>query len=92
MPDLTKQEKDAVVKWLVKCGKIRKLARYHPDYFIELLNDNSDNRRARDIIIKRYKNEPPMSFKEIANSLNISERDVYEYHKQVLDSVIHGKK
>ena len=69
---------------------LRRIGKRYPDYFIKQISDLTDNYTARRIMAFRYVNDPPMKFESIAYELNMDVRNVFSYHKKVIDKIISG--
>ena len=71
---------------------LRRLGKRYPEWFETVfVPDLTDNRTARKIMILRYSGKSPMKFEAIAIELGIDVRNVFSYHKKVLDAMIYGK-
>lgn len=88
MKKLSDNEYRIIFDWYTKYGKLRTMARRHPEGWEQLLGDNTDCFLAKEIMRLRYKIDQPLSFKEISAKLNVAERVVYQHHKEVLDKAI----
>lgn len=69
---------------------LRRIGKRYPDYFIKQISDLTDNYTARRIMAFRYVNDPQMKFESIAYELNMDVRNVFSYHKKVIDKIISG--
>ena len=69
---------------------LRQIGKRYSDYFKQWINDLTDDRTARLIMLLRYTGEEQMKFEAIAIKLNISPRRVFEKHKKVIDHIIGG--
>ena len=76
--------------WLTHCF-LRRLAKRYPEYFEKVfINDLTDNRNCRKIMKLRYMGESQMKFEAIAIEMNTDVRNVFAYHKRVIDQIITG--
>lgn len=76
--------------WLTHC-LLRRLAKRYPEYFEKVfINDLTDNRNCRKIMKLRYMGESQMKFEAIAIEMNTDVRNVFAYHKRVIDKIITG--
>lgn len=73
--------------WLTRIF-LRRIGKRYPDFFKKYIYDITDNATARKIMLLRYSGETPIKFEAIAIVLNIDVRNVFSYHKKVLDSII----
>lgn len=75
--------------WLTH-SYLRRIAKRYPEYFEQRINDLTDNKTSRKIMKLRYMGNEPYKFKTIAYELNIDIRNVFTYHKEVIDKIILG--
>lgn len=73
--------------WLTRIF-LRRIGKRFPEFFKEYIYDITDNRTARKIMLMRYTGESQMKFEAIALELNTDVRNVFSYHKKVLDRII----
>ena len=73
--------------WLTHCF-LRRIAKRYPEYFESWINDMTDNRIARKIMKLRYMGDTPLKFEAISIDMNMDIRNVFSYHKKVIDSII----
>ena len=78
-----------VAVWLTH-GFLRRIAKRYPDYFVSWINDLTDNRNCRKIMKLRYAGDTQMKFEAIAYEMNTDIRNVFMYHKRVIDKIIMG--
>ena len=77
--------------WLTH-GFLRRIAKRYPEYFEKIfINDIVDNRNCRKVMKLRYLGESPLKFEAIAIEMNMDVRNVFSYHKAVVDKIILGK-
>ena len=69
---------------------LRQIGKRYPDYFKQWINDLTDDRVARLIMLLRYVGDEQMKFEAIAIKLRIAPRRVFEKHKKVVDHIIGG--
>ena len=73
--------------WLTHCY-LRRIGKRYPEYFTKQVNDLTDNRICRKIMALRYTGESQMKFEAIAIEMNMDLRNVFAYHKKVIDKII----
>lgn len=73
--------------WLTHCF-LRRIAKRYPEYFEKWINDITDNRNARKIMKLRYMGDTQMKFEAIAYEMNTDVRNVFTYHKKVINAII----
>ncbi len=83
----SKIKRDIIAFWLTHIY-LRRLGKRYPDFFIKMINDITDNKIARKIMFLRYTGETPLKFEAISYDLNIDVRNVFTYHKKVIDTII----
>ena len=67
---------------------LRQIGKRYPDYFTKWMNDITDDKTARKIMIMRYVGDDQTKFEAIACELKIAPRRVFEKHKKVIDRII----
>ena len=77
----------AVSFWLTHCY-LRRIAKRYPEYFEKQINDLTDNAICRKIMRLRYMGDTQMKFEAIAYEMNMDTRNVFSYHKRVIDLII----
>lgn len=82
--------RDKIIFWWLTHCYLRQIAKRYPDHFKELINDITDNRNCRRVMLMRYTGESPLKFEAIAYEMNIDVRNVFAYHKKVIDKIISG--
>jgi hypothetical protein len=76
--------------WLTH-GFLRRIAKRYPEYFEKVfINDITDNRNCRKIMKLRYMGDTQMKFEAIAIEMKTDPRNVFKYHKKVIDTIISG--
>ena len=75
--------------WLTH-GFLRRIAKRYPEYFNDWMNEITDNRIARKIMKLRYMGDEPLKFEAVAYEMNMDVRNVFSYHKKVIDRIITG--
>lgn len=75
--------------WLTH-GFLRRIAKRYPDYFKKWIYDLTDNENCRRVMLFRYYGEKPLKFEAIAITMNTDIRNVFFYHKKVVNSIITG--
>ena len=73
--------------WLTH-SYLRRIGKRYPEHFQRLINDITDNNTTRKIMALRYTGEQPLKFEAIAYELNMDVRNVFTYHKKVIDRII----
>lgn len=73
--------------WLTHCF-LRRIAKRYPEYFEKWIKDTTDNRIARKIMKLRYMGDTQLKFEAIAYEMNMDLRNVFTYHKKVIDEII----
>lgn len=76
-----------VAFWLTHCF-LRRIAKRYPEYFEKWINDLTDNRNCRKIMRLRYMGDTQMKFEAIAFEMNTDVRNVFLYHKKVINLII----
>lgn len=76
-----------VAFWLTHCF-LRRIAKRYPEYFEKWINDLTDNRNCRKIMRLRYMGDTQMKFEAIAFEMNMDTRNVFKYHKYVINLII----
>ena len=73
--------------WLTHCF-LRRIAKRYPEYFEHWIKDLTDNQTCRKIMKLRYMGDTQMKFEAIAYELNMDTRNVFRYHKDVINLII----
>ena len=87
---IPKVVRDKIISFLLTHCYLRQIAKRYPDHFKELINDITDNRNCRRVMSLRYMGESPLKFEAIAYEMNIDVRNVFAYHKKVIDKIVSG--
>lgn len=74
-----------VFYWLTH-DYLRRIAKRYPEYFKNWIKDLTDNRNAIKIMELRYVDN--LKFEAIAYEMNTDIRNVFSYHKKVIESII----
>ena len=82
------QLKRRVIFFWLTHGFLRRIAKRYPEYFENWINDITDNRIARKIMKLRYMGESPLKFEAISIDMNMDLRNVFSYHKKVIEAII----
>lgn len=78
--------KDSIVRFWLTHHYLRWIGKRYSYFFRELIDDVTDSIPAKKIMERRYiANE---KFEAIAYDLNMDVRNVFRYHKQVIDKLI----
>lgn len=75
--------------WLTHCY-LRQIGKRYPEHFEKQINDLTDNLTCRKIMLMRYTGDPQKKFEVIAIDLGMDVRNVFLYHKKVVDKIIMG--
>ena len=81
-----KIKREIITFWLTHIY-LRRIGKRYPEWFKTAIYDITDNKLERKIMLLRYTGEP-LKFKEIAFEMNTDIRNVFSYHKKVIDSII----
>ena len=84
---LEKAKRSIISFWLTH-SFLRRIAKRYPEYFESWINDITDNRIARKIMKLRYMGDTPLKFEAIAIDMNMDTRNVFTYHKKVIEAII----
>ena len=71
--------------WLTH-GFLRRIGKFYPEYFKRWIYDLTDNRNSRKIMLLRYIDG--LKFEAISYEMNTDIRNVFSYHKKVIDLII----
>ena len=75
--------------WLTHCY-LRRIAKRYPDHFKQMIYDLTDNINERKVMLLRYVGEVQLKFEAISYEMNTDIRNVFKYHKNVIDKIISG--
>lgn len=75
--------------WLTHCF-LRRIAKRYPDYFVRWIDDLTDKPLCRRVMKMRYMGDKQMKFEAIAIDMRTDVRNVFSYHKIVVDKIITG--
>ena len=78
-------KRKVVFFWLTH-SYLRRIAKRYPEYFEHWINDLTDNYNARKIMKLRYIDN--LKFEAIAYEMNTDIRNVFSYHKKVIEYII----
>jgi len=78
--------KDSVIRFWLTHHYLRKIGKFKPDFFLDLIDEVTDNNNAKRVMSKRYIDN--LKFEAIAYDMNMDVRNVFRYHKQVIDKLI----
>ena len=81
-----KIKRDIIAFWLTH-DNLRRIGKLYPDHFNKMINDLTDTRNCRKVMLLRYTGEP-LKFEAIAFEMNTDVRNVFSYHKKVIDLII----
>lgn len=82
--------KHKVVFFWLTHSYLRRIGKRYPDYFKSWINDITDNLTCRKIMLMRYTGDSQKKFEVIALDLGMDVRNVFSYHKKVVDKIITG--
>jgi hypothetical protein len=85
---LESAKRKIVFFWLTH-GFLRRIAKRYPEYFTSWVDDITDNRIAKKIMKLRYIDN--LKFEAISYEMNTDIRNVFSYHKKVIESIIAGE-
>lgn len=80
-------KRKVVFFWLTH-SYLRRIAKRYPEYFEKRINDITDIRNCRRVMKLRYIDN--LKFEAIAFEMNTDVRNVFKYHKKVVDRIISG--
>ena len=80
-------KRKVVFFWLTH-DYLRRIAKRYPEYFEKRINDITDNRNERRIMKLRYIDN--LKFEAVSYEMNTDIRNVFKYHKKVVDRIISG--
>ena len=80
-------KRDIIAFWLTH-GFLRRIAKRYPEYFEKWMKDLTDNKNSLKVMKLRYIDN--LKFEAVAYELNMDVRNVFSYHKQVIDLIISG--
>lgn len=84
-----KLKHDIIFWWLTKGGFLRRMGKKYPEFFMKhFVKDLTDSRMEQKVMELRYAGEYKMKFEAIGFVLGITERYVYELHKNAIERII----
>ena len=86
---LEKIKRDVIAFWLTH-GFLRRIGKRYPDSFENMINGLTDNEKCRRVMKLRYTGEKQLKFEAISYEMNTDVRNVFMYHRQVIDKIISG--
>lgn len=84
---LEKIKRDVIAFWLTH-GFLRRIGKRYPGYFEKMINGITDNENCRRVMKLRYTGENQLKFEAISYEMNTDIRNVFMYHRQVIDKII----
>jgi len=90
MQEVVEAVKRKIIFWWLTHCYLRNIAKRYPDHFVKSINDLTDNPICRKIMRLRYMGESPLKFDAIAIDMKMDVRNVFSYHKKVIDKIITG--
>lgn len=84
---MDKIKRKVVFFWLTH-GFLRRIAKRYPEYFETWMKDLTDNANCLRVMKLRYIDN--LKFEAVAFEMNIDLRNVFTYHKKVLELIISG--
>lgn len=88
---MLEESKNKILSFWLTHIYLRRIAKLYPKHFEELIKDITDNRNCRRVMLLRYMGDSPLKFQAIAYEMNTDIRNVFKYHKKVIDLIIHDK-
>lgn len=82
--------RDKIIFWWLTHCYLRQIAKRYPDHFKDIVKDITDNAICRRIMLERYASDPQKKFEAIAIDMKMDLRNVFAYHKKVIDKIIKG--
>lgn len=67
---------------------LRRIGKRYPEFFNAWIADITDNKTERKIMAMRYTGTSPLKFEAIAIELHTDVRNVFKYHKRVVERLI----
>ena len=84
---MDKIKRSAVSFWLTH-GFLRQIAKRYPEYFEKWMRDLTDNKNCLKVMRLRYIDN--LKFEAVSYEMNVDLRNVFSYHKKVIDLIISG--
>ena len=73
--------------WLTHCY-LRRIAKRYPEHFKKIIYDLTDNQNERKVMLLRYTGDTQLKFEAISYEMNTDIRNVFKYHKNVINKII----
>ena len=67
---------------------LRRIAKRYPEYFEKWISDITDNRNCQMVMKLRYMDN--MKFEAVSYEMNTDIRNVFAYHKKIVERIISG--
>ena len=90
MKEVVEAVKRKIIFWWLTHCYLRRIGKKYPEHFERQINDTTDNLICRKIMLKRYTGDTQMKFEAIAIDMGMDLRNVFSYHKKVIDKIISG--
>lgn len=84
---LEKVKHDIIAFWLTHCF-LRRIGKRYPYDFEKMIDDITDNLNCRRVMKLRYTGKTQLKFEAIAYEMNADIRNVFMYHRRVIDKII----
>lgn len=78
--------KSKIISFWLTHGFLRQIGKRYPEYFKKWIYDLTDNRNSRKVMLLRYIDG--LKFEAISYEMNTDVRNVFMYHKKVIDLII----
>lgn len=82
--------KNRIVSFWLTHSYLRRIGKKYPEHFEKQINDLTDNIICRKIMLMRYTGDTQKKFEVIAIDIGMDVRNVFSYHKKVIDKIISG--
>ena len=88
MQEVAEAVKRKIIFWWLTHCYLRMIGKRYPEHFEKQINDLTDNRICRKIMLMRYTGDTQKKFEVIAIDMGMDVRNVFSYHKSVVDKII----
>ena len=65
---------------------LKRIAKYYPEFFIQIIDDVVDNDKGKLIMHARYIDN--LKFKQIPDVVHLELRQVYKIHQKIIDELV----
>lgn len=90
MHKISQKIKREIISFWLTHSYLRRIGKRYPDEFQKMIYDLTDNHNSRKVMILRYTGQNQLKFEAIAYEMNIDLRNVFLYHKKIIDLIISG--